>query len=480
MIPAEGREPKDLTPVEYDVPSDNLSGQDDYGISPDGKEIAYSMNTDKDQALSTNSDIYLQTIADGKTVKITNALGADNTLRYSPDGRFIAYRSQAIFGNEAAKRDLMLYDRTTKKTINLTEQMDNWVGDIFWSLDGKVLYFTILEKGNIPLLSADVQNQQIKRVLEGHFTIADGSVSANGRYIAYLKSDIANPNEVFLLAIGTKKELQVTNVNKELKESVYFSPAEEHWVPSADGIKIHTFIVKPPNFEKEKQYGMLFTIHGGPQGMYSNSFRTDYQVFSGAGYVLVFSNPRGSTGYGQKFTDEINQDWAGKCYDDLMRVIDYALSLGYVDKKRICAYGSSFGGYMVDWFEGHTDRFACLVSHAGPYNLESMYATTEELWFAEWDLGGPFWKNPKMYETMSPHKFVQNFKTPMLITHGEIDYRVPITESMQLFTALQRNNVPSKFLWFPNEGHGIRKLQNREYWYKTLLEWFHTWMGVVP
>jgi dipeptidyl aminopeptidase/acylaminoacyl peptidase len=233
-------------------------------------------------------------------------------------------------------------------------------------------------------------------------------------------------------------------------------------------------VLKPPNFNPKKTYPAIVMIHGGPQSVWSNawSYRWNAQVFSARGYIVFLPNPRGSVGFGQDFINQVQGDWGGKVYQDMMKGVDYLASLPYVDKDRLGAIGGSYGGYMINWIEGHTNSFKALVSHAGVFNLDSMYGATEELWFPEWDLMGTPWTNPTMYERWSPHNFVNNFRTPCLVIHGELDYRVPVTEGMQLFTALKRMGVDSNFLYYPDEGHFILKPKNSKLWYEKVLNWF--------
>jgi len=241
---------------------------------------------------------------------------------------------------------------------------------------------------------------------------------------------------------------------------------------------VQGWIIKPANFKDGEKYPLLFIVHGGPQGAFDDawSYRWNAQVFANAGYVVFMPNPRGSTGFGQQFTDDISKDWAGKVYEDLMRGADYAETLPYVDRARVGAAGASYGGYMMNWMLGHTTRFKAIVTHAGLYNLQSMYGATEELWFPEWEFGGTPYAKPELYEKLSPHRAASNFKTPTLVTHGELDFRVPVGEGLQLFTALQRQGVPSRLLLFPDEGHWILKPANSALWYHTVLDWMDKWV----
>lgn len=464
-----------LTNGEFTIPPIALSGTEDLQISPDGKEIAFSTNMDKNLAISTNNDIFVLPITGGAPKKISISEGADVSPRYSPDGNYIAYRSQKTPGYESDLWRILLYNRKTGETKVLTDEtnFDNWVDELVWSSDSRKIFFTAEVKGNIPVYSVDF-NRKISSMIDGPFWHENFRISKDGKTLLFTRREISRPNEIFTYDLKSKKLLQITDINKIFVNEVKLAKGEEHWFDGASG-KVHGWIVKPPDFDPARKYPLLLIIHGGPQQMFGNAFRGDWQVFPGAGYVVMFTNPEGSPGYGQKFVEAISKDWGGNCYKSLMNAVDYALSLGYIDENRLYAYGGSFGGYMVNWILGNTDRFAALITHAGVYNLEAMYGSTEELWFPEWELGGVPWDNPEFYLRWSPNLLVKNFKTPTLITHGELDFRVPIQQGMELFTALQRKGVPSQFLWFPDEGHWILQPKNIELLYKTMIEWLNRW-----
>jgi dipeptidyl aminopeptidase/acylaminoacyl peptidase len=274
----------------------------------------------------------------------------------------------------------------------------------------------------------------------------------------------------------------LTHLNDAVLARCQLTPLEEFWVESPDKTRVHSFMVKPAGFQVGRKYPVLFLIHGGPQQAWGQSwsYRWNAQVFAAAGFVVIMPNPRGSSGYGQKFTDDINSDWGGKPYDDIMAVADYVASLPYTDSDRMAAAGGSYGGYMVDWVLGHSQRFRALVSHSGVYDLRSMAAETEELWFPIWEFKGMPWDDPELYTKISPSSYVKDFKTPTLVVHGERDYRVPVGQSMQLFTALQMQKIPSKLVLFPDEGHWILKPQNSILWYKTVQDWITEWTAKRP
>jgi dipeptidyl aminopeptidase/acylaminoacyl peptidase len=297
--------------------------------------------------------------------------------------------------------------------------------------------------------------------------------------MVYTQQSGVEPVEIYRAASTGGAPVALTHLNDQTLNSHQLTPLEEFWVDGANGAKVQSFVVKPPNFDRTKKYPVLMLLHGGPQGFWGHAwtYRWNAQVFAGAGYVVVMPNPRGSTGYGQKFIDEINDDWGGRAFDDVMAVADYIVSdLPYADGSKMTAAGGSYGGYMVNWILGHTQRFKALVSHAGVYNLISEFGATEELWFPLWEFGGNPWDHPEEYAKWSPNNFAKDFHTPTLVIHGELDFRVPYNQGLELFTALQLQKVPSKLLVFPDEGHWVLKPQNSVVWYKTFIDWLDSWV----
>ena len=298
------------------------------------------------------------------------------------------------------------------------------------------------------------------------------------RTLFFQRSSLTHPNDIYALSRGAAAATQITHDNDALMRTITVSATSDIWYTGAEGAQVQALVVKPPEFDASKKYPALVLIHGGPQGNWADawSYRWNPQMFAARGYVILMPNARGSTGYGQKFVEEISGDWGGKAYVDIMNGVDKLAAMPFVDGTRIGAAGASFGGYMIDWILGHTDRFKALFSHDGVYNLTSMYGVTEELWFPEWEFRGNPWDNPELYEKWSPHLYAKNFKTPTLVAHGELDFRVPIGEGLQLFTALQRRGVPSKLLYFPDEGHWVLKPRNSKLWYQTVGDWFDQWV----
>ena len=478
VVSTESGESRDLTAGNYDAPPFSLGGQVDYAFSPDSKELAFARNTDKDEARSTNGDIFLVSVAGGEARRITGDNPAnDSSPVYSPDGKYIAYRAQSKAGFEADRWRLMLFDRKTGQSHSLTEQFDASVESFTFSPDGQRIYLSALDQGRQPVYELSIAGGPGKKLINDGFN-DEVQVSVDGKTLVFTRQSLSRPVDIYKANSIGAGVTQLTKTNDALLSDFNLKPAEEISWDGAGGVRVYGFLTKPANFTAAKKWPLIVLIHGGPQGAWNDSwsYRWNPQLFAAAGYVVLSPNPRGSTGYGQRFVDEISGDWGGKVYTDILNGVAYVAAMPYVDRDRIGAAGGSYGGYMANWIEGHNNdsrvKFGALVSHAGVYNLTSMYGATEELWFPEWEFKGTPWTNPEMYAKWSPHMFVKEFKTPMLVIHGELDYRVPVGEGLQLFTALQRQGVESKLLVYPDEGHWVLKPQNSELWYNTVLEWF--------
>ncbi len=473
VMPSIGGKAVDLTLGNYDTPPIDLGGNWDYAFSPDSKEIAFTRNPDTLVAISTNNDIYTVPREGGTLKKITENQGNDSQPLYSPDGKYIAYRMMRRAGFEADRRELVLYERASGRPINLTELFDYSVNDVVWSPDSKSLFFNTDDKGNVSIYKVVVDSKKIVTILDKGFNMSlrltpDGGVLVIARETAKL------PTELFRMESDGENLRQLTFVNAERLAPLEMNPVEDFWFEGAAGTRVQGFLLKPPFFNPAIKYPVIFLVHGGPQGQWGDEFhyRWNSQMFASRGYLVVMVNPRGSTGYGQKFTDEISRDWGGKVYEDLMKGLDYIIkTFLFVDENRVAGAGASYGGYMMNWILGHSDRFRCIVSHDGVFNPVSAYGTTEELWFNEWEFGGTPYTNPELYKKWSPMEYAQNFKTPTLVIHGQQDYRLDVSEGFQLFTALQRQGVKSKMLYFPDEYHFVVKPQNAALWYKTMLDW---------
>jgi dipeptidyl aminopeptidase/acylaminoacyl peptidase len=476
---------RDLTPGDYDAPVFSLGGQDDYAFSPDGQQICYTSNHDKNPAASTNNDLWIVPVSGGSAKNITaDNPASDSTPLYSPDGRYIAYRAQQRPGYESDRFRLMLYDRKTGEKKNLTEGFDKWVGGFAWAPDSKQIYFTSDDTGTSPIYKAETGGK-LDELLANVYA-DDLAVTPDGSQILFTRMSLQYPTAIF----KNRTEIQgpsyngplpltlLANPNREILSQIDMSPLESFWFTGSHGDKVEGFLVKPPNFDASKKYPVKFLIHGGPEGAWGDdwSYRWNPELFAANGYVVIMINFHGSTGYGQKFIDAINGDWGGAPFEDLMKGLDYAeKTYPFIDKDRECALGASYGGYAINWILGHTDRFKCLVSHDGMFNAESAWGTTEELWFNDWEFKGTPYDNRAMYEKWSPHQYAKNFKTPTLVIHGQHDYRLDVSEGLQLFTTLQMEGVPSKMLYFPDEGHWVLKPQNSQLWYKTVNDWVDQW-----
>jgi dipeptidyl aminopeptidase/acylaminoacyl peptidase len=470
---------RDLTPGDFDSPPFQLGGTLRYDFSPDSAELAFDSNHDRDQATSTNSDVWIVPLsgaAQARNITASNP-AFDGHPKYSSDGKYIAYQMQKQPAYESDLIRLAVYDRAAGTSRVLTESFRNWVDDFQWAPDSKSLFFSAPVEGDSPIFRVALDSGSIEPVLTDR-AIDSFEISPDAHRLIYVRRSVGDPQAIFTTELAGGKASppqRLSHFNDEVSNEVDIRPAERMWVNGAGGAKIEVLIVKPHDFDPSKKYPLIINVHGGPQEQWEDAFRGDWQVYPGAGYVVAFANPHGSTGYGQEFTAEISGDHGGKVFDDLMKVTDELAKLPYVDPNRMGAMGWSYGGYMMDWFEGHTDRFKAIASMMGIFDLRSFYGATEEVWFPEWDYKGQPW-NSDQYEKFSPSYFVKNFKTPCLVISGERDYRVPYTQSLQFFTSLQRMNVPAKLIIYSNAGHWPSWYEMALY-YTAHLEWFHQYLG---
>jgi len=467
----------DLTPGNRQAPPFSLGGADDYVISPDSKEVAFVANVEADLATSTNSDIFNVAIEGGESARVTTGLGADASPLYSPDGKYIAFRSQQRAGYESDRWRLIVAERGSWRATVLNEGLDRNVLGMTWLPDSSRLAIVVEDRGRHNLHMIAVTGGGSRAIVTDSSSLDDVQFTKDSRTMLYTESTGARPAEIYRASSSGGVPVALTHLNDAFLSDYSLAKFEEISVEGAEKARVSSFVVKPPGFREKTKYPVLFLIHGGPQGAWGEQwgYRWNPQVFANAGFVVVMPNPRGSTGYGQKFTDDINQDWGGKAYDDIMSTVEYIATQPYADADRFAAAGGSYGGYMVDWMLGHTTRFKAFVSHAGVYDLRSMAAETEETWFPLWEFKGMPWDNPDVYQKWSPSSYVQSFKTPTLVFHGELDYRVPVGQGMQLYTGLQLQKVPSKMILFPDEGHWIGKPQNTVFWYSQFTEWIKEW-----
>jgi dipeptidyl aminopeptidase/acylaminoacyl peptidase len=536
VVDADGHNLRDLTlrsaVGDAETPTFSLGGPLGYAWAPDSHEIAYVTNLEVGFAKpgvfpqpgeSTNNDIFTLKLdeASAKAVKVSTSPGSDDGPQYSPDGKWLAWRSQARNGYESDKFDLVVMDRSNGGIKNRTEKYDDWVDEFAWGPKDS-LYIVSGFHGvtSTEVLQADgthsTMNPMMNVMEQGVGEFSDIHPLSDGSFIASrmsVKSPTEIVHEVSTVESGTTKDGfyhlfvdkfdPITHVNDTLIDQLDLSKLESFWFAGANGTKVQGFFVKPPNFDPSKKYTVKFLMHGGPQTAWGDawSYRWNWQLFAANGYVVIGINRRGSTGYGQKFVEEVSGDWGGRAYVDLMKGLDFAeAKYPFIDKNRECALGASYGGFMADWVLTHTNRFKCIVTHDSMYNPQSAFGTTEELWFNEWEFRplagtGPaaaveenkpaqpwdFYDKPASedpFRKWSPMLAIKNAHTPTLIVHSQRDMRLDVSEGLQLFTALQLLGVPSKMLYFPDEGHWILKPQNSQLWNETVNDWCDRWLGM--
>jgi dipeptidyl aminopeptidase/acylaminoacyl peptidase len=464
---------RNVAPGPFDTPPIALGGFRDYDVSPDGREVVLVRNTDRQPAVGTGNDLWTVPADGGEPRRITEHRGNDIAPRYSPDGRWIAYLSMERPGFEADRLRLMLYDRARGTHRELTTGFDRSVDFFTWSADSRTLHLLVTDEIHHSVYRLPVGGGTPTRVTQGTYD-SGLAVSQDGHTLVVARQGADRPVDLHVLDARGRVVRRLTRENEALLSQLSLQPAEPFWFTGAEGTRVQGFLVKPPGFDPARKYPVVYLVHGGPQGVWADSwsYRWNPNMFAAPGYVAVLVNPRGSVGYGQRFTDEISQDWGGRVFEDLMLGLDHALATyPFLDGDRVAAAGASYGGYMMNWFAGHTDRFRALINHAGLFDIRSMYGATEELWFPEWEFGGTPWDNAEGYERWNPANHVRNWRTPMLVIHGQLDYRVPVEQGLQTFTALRRNDVRARLLYFPDEGHWILKPQNAMVWWDTMYEW---------
>lgn len=469
---------KDITPGDYVAPTFMLGGGIGFNFSPDSKELCFVSKHVKRPEASTNSDLFTIPVDGGKAVDITKENNAwDGWPIYSPDGKYIAYRTQTVPGYESALFKLAVYTRSTGKTEIISGNFDNWIDDFKWNPDSRSIYFISEADGYSPVYKISLEDNKIVPEIKNK-SIYGFDIDDNNNFY-FTSSKVNKPAEIYKINLSDKKVTQLTSLNNDIENTVDIRPADTMWVNGAGGKKVEVFIVKPHNFNPGKKYPLILNVHGGPQMQWMDSFRGDWQVYPGAGYVVAYPNPHGSTGRGEEYTAEISGDWGGKVFEDLMNVTDALSKLPYIDSTRMGAMGWSYGGYMMNWFQAKTKRFKCLASMMGVYDLRSMWGGTEELWFVNHDLSGQPW-NSKDYQEFSPSLYAKNFSTPTLIITGQKDFRVPYTQSIQYFTTLQTLGIDSRLIIFKNDGHWPNFVKSMPLYYDAHLDWFHKYLGGEP
>jgi dipeptidyl aminopeptidase/acylaminoacyl peptidase len=480
LMGADGKgEIRDLTPFDHDVPPIDLGTDHDFVFSPDGKTIAFVMNETTQDMWNTNNDVYLIPVEGGTPKKISEGEGCDAGPLFSPDGKTLAYLAMARPGFEADQRKIALHDLGTGKNRIVDSPLENTIFDYVWAPDSKSFYLFVPQEGRRAVYGMDLKGKLRKIYDQGH-TGWIGLVPGGKSLVILHETTQMSPN-LFRIddpASKPKAPARVTWFNQQMLDGKLLGTIEDFRFEGALGEKVHGFIMKPPGFDPQKKYPALFLLHGGPQSDWDDSFhpRWNTQMLASRGMVLVMINFHGSIGYGQAFTDSISKHWGDYPAEDILKGVDYVLkTFPYVDGGRLGAGGASYGGYLANWLMGHTDKFKAYSTHAGVWELTSDYASTEELWFPEWEFGGTPWDNPELYEKFSPASYVkgiEQYRTPTLVSHGANDFRVSFEQGLQLFTILQRLGVESKLMYFPNEDHFVQKPGNVKLFYTTLLDWF--------
>jgi dipeptidyl aminopeptidase/acylaminoacyl peptidase len=476
LVPLDGGKILDLTPGDRDVPPFQRGDASDFAASANGEGVYFVAITDPMEATSTNADLFVVAIDGGEPTRLTSNPAWDGTPRPSPDGRRLAWRAQARPGYEADQFRIVVGAPDGSNGRDVTSGSGLSVDEFFWAGSDRIVFLAD-EKGLRNVHEVNVDTGLVRRVLEGA-NLHGLSASRDGRIAAALVDSFTRPNEIAVLENGKVRVL--TRFAEEAMAAFALGRVRAAEAKSKDGFTVPGWIVTPPGGNGEKRAGLVL-VHGGPQGAWRDawSFRWNPLVYAARGWVVILPNPRGSTGWGEPWKDAVRFNWGGGPYDDVMAFTDAAVSSGAADGARLCAAGASYGGYMVNFINGQTNRFRCLVSHAGDFNLEAAYYDTEELWFPEWELGLP-WERPDVYRTWSPHTYVAAWKTPTLVTHGELDYRVNVAHAYSTFTALQRRGVPSKLLVFPDEGHWVLKPKNAKLFHDVVLGWIEDHLSVSP
>ena len=470
---------RDLTPGQTtDSPTRPFGGMDEVDISPDGKTVAFlARQGGREVAWHTNTDVFLVP-SDGRTrpVALTAANRAyDFEPTYAPDGRSLAVRMMTRPGFEADRERIALYDVATRKLRVVTEPWDRSASSITWSADGKTIYTSADNVGNHSLFAVDVATGAARVIVDKG---TNSSPRVAGDRLVFVRDTLKQPAELFTVKPDGSDLRQITFLNRDRLAKITFGDYEQFSFKGAKGDTVYGYVMKPAGFKGGGKVPVAMLVHGGPQGSFGDHwhYRWNPQAYAGRGYGVVFIDFHGSTGYGQAFTDSISGDWGGAPYEDLMKGLDAALArYPWLDRTRMAALGASYGGYMINWIHGHTDRFKALVVHDGNLDERMAYYDTEELFFPEWENKGTAYDRPEAYTKHNPIDHVKNWKTPTLVIHGGLDFRVVDTQGMSTFTALQRKGVPSRFIHFPDENHWVLKPHNSKLWHDEVLAWLDRW-----
>jgi dipeptidyl aminopeptidase/acylaminoacyl peptidase len=480
VMPAEGGAAKDVTPGDVDSPIWTESGSDELAFSPDGRELCFSRYVGN-EALTGNSNLFTIPVTGGTPKRITTNKAGDTTPLYSPDGRYIAYSATLRPGQETDQTRLFLYDRATGETRNLFEAVDRSIGSYVWSPDSKSLYITFEDQGQGLVARLDLSNLKVTR-FQSDGTAGDLCVSRDGSFLIFSSSDFSRPAELFRFNLGLRPPLSavpLTHMNTDVLKDIEVGVYSAFTFPGWNGESVQTWQVKPPGFDPGRKYPLLLLMHGGPENAWDNTFhyRWNAQLFAAAGYIVILPNFHGSSGFGLKFMDSIKGQWGGAPYEDQMKAVDVTLTWPYIDKTRLAAAGASYGGYMANWVEGHTDRFRAIVSHDGLYDLLTSVYSSDFIGGTDREFKGAPWNNQQALIDQAPVTYAKGFKTPMLVVHGDKDYRVDPSQGLAMFQVLQAMHVPSKLLYFREENHWVLKPADSILWYHTVLDWLNQWIG---
>ena len=480
-------EPVDLMPsLKADCPLPPFGGSEHFAFSPDGSELALTIKLVNNPAESTDSGIYLVATDGGDLKHITPGMpGYDTDPAYSPDGRFLAFHSMERAGFESDRNRIMLYNRTSGEIVEVTGGLDQTTHHASWSEDGKRIYFYSETRGTDQVYSIAATGGDLKQVSEGRFNFALVAVIPGTGHLLLRQQNMLRPTELAVLDPSSGKLITITDVNGHILADLELPTVQERIFTATDGKPIHNWVILPPDYDAQaaEQWPMLTYCQGGPQGQIGQwfSYRWNFHMMAAKGYVVLAVNRRGMPGFGRQWNDQISGDWGGQAMQDILASTDAMMADKTIDRERVAAIGASFGGYTVYWLMGNdAGRFCSMIAHCGVYNLESMYGSTEELFFVNHDLGGPYWKSESIaadYAKFSPHKFAGNWKTPLLVIHGEKDFRVPLNQGLEAFTAAQVQGVPSRFLYFPGEGHWVMSPQNGVLWGRVFFDWLDRHCG---
>lgn len=479
-------QPVNIVGEPYDTPLKPDGGMEQIAVNNTGQLIAYTCKklSGTAKATSTNSDIYLFDVLTKRTLNVSEGMGGyDMNPAFSPDGKFLLWESLATPGYESDRHRVFVFDFGKKRSMEVTAGLDRNATSPAWTPDGQRIVFQSTEAGTEQLFSIEMTGNGLKQITAGQYNFGPFVVGKNN--IVTTRCSMADPHELFAVPFTGGRDMQLTYTNRDLLATMKFGKVEKRMVKATDGQDILTWVAYPPDFDPNKKYPTLLYCQGGPQSAVSQfwSYRWNLQLMASSGYIVVAPNRRGLPGFGQKWNDDITGDWGGQAMQDLLSAIDDVAKEPYVNKDALGAVGASFGGYSAYWLAGnHNKRFKAFISHCGMFNMESWYGTTEELFFANHDLEGPYW-SPQAGETWkldSPHKYVDKWDTPILVIHGGLDFRVPESEGMQAFQAAQLKGIPSKFLYFPDEGHWVNRPQNSMLWQREFFGWLDRYLKNKP